>query len=221
MKRIAYYGGTFDPVHCGHLAIAKSLVRLFRLDEFVFVPAFHAPHKPHIKPTSAYHRYAMLCLATAEESNLRISPMEVETGEKRYSLDTLAELTSKNAADTMYFVMGADSWSEIRTWHQWERVLLMTNHIVVTRPGYSVDTGHVTDAVRRRIVDIQGYDPDGIRSTVDSASYGPRIFITDAVRFDISATAIREDIRADDVLDRTDAVPDAVAKYIEKYELYR
>ena len=97
----------------------------------------------------------------------------------------------------------------------------MTNHIVVTRPGYSVDTSHVTEPVRRRIVDIQGYDPEGIRSTVDSSSFGPRIFITDAIRFDISATEIRDDIGADDVLDRTDAVPDAVAKYIEKYELYR
>ena len=221
MKRIAYYGGTFDPVHCGHMAIAKTLVRLFRLDEFVFIPAFHAPHKPHIKPTNAFHRYAMLCLATVGEPDVSVSLMEIETGEKRYSLDTLTELTAKNAANTMYFVMGADSWSDIRTWHQWEQVLLMTNHIVVTRPGYSVDTGHVTDAVRRRIVDIQGYDPDGIRSIVDSASFGPRIFITDAVRLDISATEIREDIGADDVLDRTEAVPDAVAKYIEKYELYR
>ena len=221
MKRIAYYGGTFDPVHCGHLAIAKSLIRLFRLDEFVFIPAFHAPHKPHIKPTSAYHRYAMLCLATENDQQTLVSPMEVETGEKRYSLDTLTELTARNAANTIYFVMGADSWSDIRTWHQWEQVLLMTNQIIVTRPGYSVATGHVTDAVRRRIVDIQGFDEAGTRSIVDSSSFGPRIFITDAVKFDISATEIREDIGADDVLDRADAVPDEVAKYIEKYELYR
>lgn len=221
MKRIAYYGGTFDPVHCGHLAVAKALVRLFRLDEFVFVPAFHAPHKPHIKPTSAYHRYAMLTLATEGAPHLLVSPMEVETGERRYSLDTLTELTERNTANTMYFVMGADSWSDIRTWYEWEKVLLMTNHIIVTRPGYSVDTSHVTDAVKRRIVDIQGFDEEGIRSIVDSSSFGPRIFITDAVRFDISATEIREDIGSDDMLDRSDAVPDEVAKYIEKYELYR
>ena len=221
MKRIAYYGGTFDPVHCGHLAIAKSLIQLFRLDEFVFIPAFHAPHKPHISPTSAYHRYAMLCLATEGEPQMSVSLMEVETGEKRYSLDTLTELTAKNFVNTMFFVMGADSWSDIRTWHEWERVLLLTNHIVVTRPGYSIETSHVTEPVRRRIVDIRGYDEDGIRSIVDSASFGPRIFVTDAVRFDISATEIRDDIGADDVLDRTDAVTEAVAKYIEKYELYR
>ncbi|MDM7923170.1 MAG: adenylyltransferase/cytidyltransferase family protein, partial [Pyrinomonadaceae bacterium] len=59
-KRIAFYGGSFDPVHLGHLAIADQLIGMFELDEFVFIPAFHAPHKPDLKPTSAIHRYAML-----------------------------------------------------------------------------------------------------------------------------------------------------------------
>ena len=221
MKRIAYYGGTFDPIHCGHLTVAKTLVDLFDLDQFVFVPAFHAPHKPDTKPTGAYHRYAMLCLATAEEPKISVSLMEIETGEKRYSIDTLTQLGRENAANTMFFVMGADSWMEIKTWREWEKLLMFTNHIVVSRPGYNLETGHVTEKVRGRIVDLIGEPDQKAREIVKAAGDDPAIFLTDAVHFDISATEIREDVREDDVLDRTDDVPPEVAKYIEKYELYR
>lgn len=221
MKRIAFYGGSFDPVHRGHVAVAEKLLELFDLDEFIFIPAFHAPHKHDTKPTNAYHRYAMLCLATADAPRMTVSLMEIETGEKRYSLDTLTELKKKHAGDMIHFVMGADSWRDIRTWHEWEKVLLLTNHIIVSRPGYPVTVDHVTDAVRRRVMDLQRMEAANIRSAIKSTSFGDKIFLTDAVNFDISATEIREDIKADDVFDRTDGVPEAVAKYIEKYELYR
>ena len=74
-RRFAFYGGSFDPVHNGHMTIAKTLVKLFRLDEFVFIPAFHAPHKSGLKPTPAFHRYAMLALATNSLSDISVSPM--------------------------------------------------------------------------------------------------------------------------------------------------
>lgn len=220
-KRVAYYGGTFDPPHGGHLKIARTLVRTFDLDEFVFIPAFHAPHKPDVKPTSAYHRYAMLCLATADEPHIAVSLMEIETGEKRYSLDTLTRLTSENVGNAMYFVMGADSWKDITTWHEWETVLLLTNHIIVSRPGYEIGFDHVTSAVRKRIVDLRNMSDEDLTNAVRSAGKDSSIFITNAVHFDISATEIREDVREDDILDRAGDVPVEVAKYIEKYELYR
>lgn len=218
-RRIAYYGGTFDPVHLGHLTVAKRLLEQFRLDEFVFLPAFHAPHKPDTKPTSGYHRFAMLCLATEDDPRIRVSEMELETGEKRYTIDTLAQLKTEHPGDTVFFVMGADSWADILTWRRWEEVLFATNHIVVTRPGYQIGTDHVSDAVRTRIVDLRGNRPESI--IAPEPQDGDRIFFTDAVNFDVSATEIRDDVRADAVLDRTDDVPVEVAKYIEKYDLYR
>src|SRR6185369_1464469 len=115
----------------------------------------------------------------------------------------------------VFFVMGADSWADILTWREWEKVLLMTNHIIVTRPGYEIGFDHVSDAVRARIVDLRNSN-----ATPFNAASNPSIFITDAVSHDVSATEIRDDIREDDRLDRDGDVPQEVAKYIEKYELY-
>jgi len=214
-KRIAFYGGTFDPVHCGHIAVAQRLLELFSLDQFVFLPAFHAPHKPERKPTSGYHRFAMLSLATQREPRMSVSTLELDHAQKRYTIDTLPELIEQNSNTEIFFVMGADSWADITTWREWEKVLLMTNHIVVTRPGYDIALDHVTEAVRRRVVDLR--EDTGAVLGND----GPKIFITDAVKLDVSATGIRDDVGEDHRLDREDDVPQEVAKYIEKYELYK
>ncbi len=158
MKRIAFYGGSFDPVHLGHLSIARELSRYFSLDEFVFIPAFHAPHKRDRKPTSALHRYAMLCVATNDDPNISVSTIEIELPEKPYTVETLPRLKAAFPDAEMFFLMGADSWQDILTWKEWEKVLLMTNHIVVSRPGYEIGFTHVTDQVRERIVDLRGLD---------------------------------------------------------------
>lgn len=209
MKRIAYFGGTFDPVHNGHLSVARSLVKLFELDQFIFLPAFHAPHKPDRQPTSEFHRFTMLCLATENDAHISVSTLELDKREKRYTIDTLKELKERHPNDEIFFVMGADSWMDIRTWRDWENVLLSSNHIVVSRPGYEIKTDHVTDAVRERIADRIGQTnyPDH------------RIYFTDAVKYDASATELRDDL-SDGVLDRESDIPAAVAKYIEKYDLY-
>jgi nicotinate-nucleotide adenylyltransferase len=217
MKRIAFYGGTFDPVHCGHITVARRLIDIFALDEFVFLPAYHAPHKPETKPTSAYHRFAMLSLATLNEKRMKVSTIELDHAEKRFTVETLPEIIARFPETELFFVMGADSWADIRTWRDWETVLLMTNHIVVTRPGYEIGFDHVTQAVRGRIVDMRGRDG----SAAPSGNPDMNIFITDAVKLDVSATEIRDDVREDERLDREQDVPEEVAKYIEKYELYR
>lgn len=211
--RTAYYGGSFDPPHRGHLAIAEALVQQFSLDRFVFIPAFHAPHKRRLKPTSAYDRYAMLCLATEHDSRLHVSRIEIEAPERPYSIETLTRLTTELPNDEIFFVMGADSWMDIRTWREWENVLNITDHIVVTRPGFEIGVDHVTREHREKIVDLRG---KGDRE-IDLERHG--IFITDTVNMNISATAIRSTIR-DKRDDWRADLSDEVANYIEKYQIY-
>jgi len=221
MKRIAYYGGSFDPVHRGHLAVATALVPLFALDAFYFIPAFHAPHKPDSLPASPFHRFAMLTLCTAREPRIFVSPLELETSEKRYTVDTLRELHEQNGDSEIYFVMGADSWLDITTWKEWEEVLTIVNHIVVSRPGYEVSFDHVTEQVRKRMIDIRNVsDSEKAIRIAAPLSQEKMIFITDAVDLPVSASSIRVDAR-DGQIDRPGDVSDEVAKYIEKYELYR
>ncbi len=215
MKRIAFYGGSFDPVHNGHMAVAVALLDQFQLDAFVFVPAFHAPHKSRLTPTSAYDRFAMLCLATnRNEPRLSVSKMEVELPEKSYSVETLSRINSESPNDEIFFVMGADSWMDIKTWREWETVLSLTNHIVVTRRGIEIGTSHVTDEIRGRIVDLRSPTQITPRS-----AWGKAIYISDRVNIDISATEIRNKVRQNDLSWKAD-VPVEVAIYIEKYQIY-
>ena len=217
-KRIALYGGTFDPVHLGHLAVARKVSQIFELDELLFVPAWIAPHKQAREVTPALHRYAMLALATQGDSHLLISRVELESPARSYTVETLARFETKLGSEAeLFFVMGADSWSEIRTWKEWERLLAMANHIVVTRPGYELDLEGMSSEVRQRIVDIR---KSGDESPVMAAA-GKQIFFTGAVQLEISATEIRRAAREQKFDQLEQLVPRPVAEYIIKYELYR
>lgn len=218
--RVAYYGGSFDPPHRGHLAIADALVDQFGLDSFVFIPAFHAPHKARLKPTSAYDRYTMLCLATQSAAKMRVSRMEIEMPERPYSVETLTRILTVRPDDEIYFVIGADSWRDILTWREWERVLTMVNIIVVTRPGVEIGFDHVTQEIRERVVDLRGgSEPRQVGISTGFRSKATSIFITDEVNMDISATEIRRKIREKDPTWREDVTAE-VANYVEKYQIY-
>lgn len=242
MKKIAFYGGSFDPLHNGHLTIARRLTGLFGLDKFIFIPAFHAPHKKRQKPTSAFHRFAMLALATENEARIRISTLELEAPERPYTFETLARLKNDLPDTEIFFVMGADSWAEITTWREWEKVLTTVNIIVVSRPGYEIGFSHITGEIRERIVDLRSRSPESdtkfetcnlrdqnkespveyeVKEKLRAADSGLRakIFITDAVRIDVSATEIRQKIRNNEG-GWHELVPQEVANYIEKYEIY-
>lgn len=215
MKRIAFYGGSFDPVHNGHLTIARKLSEVFRLDEFVFIPAFHAPHKKNKQVSSGYHRYAMLAAATANYDNIKVSTVELNAPERPYSIETLSKLKAElETTHEIFFVIGADSWQEITTWREWETLLKLVNFIVVTRPNYEIAFSHVTSEIQARIVDLRHnteYSP--------AAEYECRIYITDCVQIDISATKIRS-LAAEKSNNWQQYLPPEVARYIEKYELY-
>ena len=218
-KRIAIYGGTFDPVHLGHLEVARRISELFEIDQLLFVPAQVAPHKLTRPVTPATHRYAMLVLATQEDPRLYVSTFELEAPDRSYTVDTLAHFRSKfgKSAD-LYFVMGSDSWSEITTWREWERLLALVNHIVVTRPGYDINLDLDNGAIRGRIVDLRG-SPE-IQKVISEAD-GEKIFITDAVMMESSATEIRRAFREGNWSQLAKLVPPPVSHYIRKYELYR
>lgn len=212
-SRIAFYGGSFDPVHRGHLTIAEKLVELFNLDEFVFVPAFHAPHKLDKKVSSAFHRYAMLALATNENEQIKISTIELDAPERPFTIETQTKIKAEIGSEAqIFFVIGADSWLEITTWREWEKVLTTTNIIVVTRPDYELTFSHVTDDIRSQIVDVRGRR----RFELEEKN---RIYVTDAVNLDISASEIRQKIK-----EKTggwqNAVPHEIVNYIKKYKLY-
>jgi nicotinate-nucleotide adenylyltransferase len=182
LKRIALYGGTFDPVHVGHVMVAKSLLKLFALDQVLFIPAYVAPHKRETQTTPAMQRYAMLVLATQGEPGLMVSTVELDAPERPYTVETLARMQAELGSDArLFFIMGADSWMEITTWREWERVLELTDHIVVARPGYELNAAHVTDSIRERVVDLRGAeDQDEIAREV-SRPGGLKIYLTDAV----------------------------------------
>lgn len=223
-RRIALYGGTFDPVHLGHIAVARELLKSFAFDEVLLIPAHIAPHKRNEPPTSALQRYAMLALATQDEPQLHISSVELDAPERPYTVETLARLKDEMGASTrLFFVMGADSWSDITAWREWERLLSLTDHVVVTRPGYEVNTSHVTPEIRERIFDLRGADAQTIKRAIEEK--GSHIFLTDAVQMDVSATEIRRALRerSEEIQQspETTLLPAPVAEFIEKYRLYR
>lgn len=214
-KRIAIYGGTFDPVHSGHLEIARRITELFEIDEFLFVPARVAPHKVDREVSSAFHRYAMLALATRDEPRISLATFELDGPGRQYTVDTLAYFRSQfvGAAD-LFFVMGADSWSEITTWREWRRLVTLANLIVVTRPGFEIRIDHVDSEIAARILDLRAGAAQEIVSDGEL-----KIFVTDAVQLAVSATEIRQ-AAAGELNKLNSLVPPEVADYIRKYRLY-
>jgi nicotinate-nucleotide adenylyltransferase len=137
VARIGIFGGTFDPVHRGHLAVARAALRRLKLDRLYFVPAGVSPHKQHRRPRASFaHRVAMLKLATASEPRFAVSLLEARG--VHYSIDTVRRFRrSLKKGDRLFFILGADAFREISTWRKWKDLLQACELAVASRPGAS------------------------------------------------------------------------------------
>ncbi len=131
--RLALFGGTFDPIHNAHLTVAREAAGKFHLDQVWFVPAAHPPHKPEHTGASFEDRFQMTELACAIDPRFVASPLEAGPS-KSYSIDTLERVRALN--EQPYFIIGADAFAEVATWHRWQDLVRLTEFIVVTRPGH-------------------------------------------------------------------------------------
>ena len=134
--KLAIFGGTFDPIHDGHLAIAREAAARYDLDRILFVPAAHPPHKAGVTHAPYADRVRMAELACQGDARFEVSRLEEDTA-RSYSIDTIEKIRAGLApADLLYFLIGADAFAEIRTWHRWRDVVRGVRFLVVSRPGH-------------------------------------------------------------------------------------
>src|SRR5580765_6196048 len=134
--KIAILGGTFDPIHNGHLAAAQSVADTFQVDEVHFVPAFSPPHKQSRGITSPFHRFAMVALATVSIERFRASTIEVDAFERRYTVETLEAMKQTYPGADLLFIVGTDMYQEIETWKNFRRLFELAHLVIVNRPGF-------------------------------------------------------------------------------------
>ncbi|CAM3581787.1 nicotinate-nucleotide adenylyltransferase [Stackebrandtia soli] len=193
-RRIGVMGGTFDPIHLGHLAAADEAAARLELDEVVFVPTGQPWQKTSRHVTAAEHRYAMTLLATADHPLFRVSRVEIDRPGRTYTVDTLRQLQSEYGTTTgLFFITGADAIANLRSWKAVDEVVELTSFVALNRPGYRVAPEQLPDGVRVHSIDMPALD-------ISSTEIRRRVAARAAYRF---------------------LVPGLVAAYIDRYGLYR
>ncbi|MGH9846240.1 MAG: nicotinate-nucleotide adenylyltransferase [Blastocatellia bacterium] len=224
-QRIGVYGGTFDPIHTGHLKVADAILDAFQLDRMLFVPAFVPPHKRKQTISPAFHRLAMLVLATTDRPRMFVSTIELEAPERPYTIETLRQLRTDLGDVQLFFVMGADSFQDITIWFDYETLLKEFDCVVAMRPGYLAGGGevpqiaaHLARHLQERVTDLRGNKRPNIEHA--NGMVAPtRLYLTDYVAVGVSATQLRELVARENPIEEW--VPKAVADYIAKYGLYQ
>ncbi len=208
---IGIFGGTFDPVHIGHLRAAEEIRESFLLERVFFVPAYIPPHKRDQQISGIDERMEMLKIAVRNNPFLRISSIEVKRGGVSYSIETVESFGKKY--DSTFFIIGIDAFLEIDTWHRFEELFFRTNFIIMMRPmdrnisGFDIFPGEIAGSVRR-------LDD----STFQHVS-GTCIHLRRVTQIDVSSTRIREALKNDQSIRYL--VPDKVERFINKRGLYR
>ncbi len=198
-------GGTFNPIHIGHLVTASEALHQFNLDRIVFIPSGLPPHKEDIEKASPEHRYLMAVIASASHENFFVSRIEIDSKKISYTLDTLRQLKKIYGTETeLFFITGADAILEILTWKKPHEVIKLCSFIAATRPGY--DLSKLTDLRKRLYTDAESGEDK-------------KIFVVDIPALSISSTDIRARIQENRPIDYL--VPEGVASYIIKHGLYK
>ena len=218
--RVAVFGGTFDPVHLGHLAVARAAADKFKLNQVYFVPADLPPHKQKRKLTDFQHRFAMLALATTDDKRFVPSLLDAHTGRPNYSIDTVRRVKQElKRSDKLYFLIGMDAFKDIATWRQPEELLAECEFIVASRPGFSLaDIGKVLPKSLRPSPMLLSAMKKSRTNEVFAAP-GVTVHLLSDVHEKVSSTQIRAAAsKATGQLTRY--VPRLVAEYIKKERLY-
>ena len=214
-RRIGLLGGTFDPIHLGHLALATAARTSLALDDVRIVPARVPPHRPQ-PGASVFHRFAMAALAATADPHLIVDDIEAQDPDRSYTAVTLRRLHASGiAASQIFFIAGADAFAEIATWRDYPHVLDAAHFVVISRGGRTASSMRATLpdlAPRMKVVPPSSGEP-----VPDDAK--PSVLLIDASIPAVSSTAIRARVAARLSLDGH--VPPTVSDYISKQDLYR
>lgn len=207
---LGFFGGTFDPIHLGHLRLALELKQRLALDEMRLLPCYIPPHRA-APGADAQQRLKMLQLALADCAELRWDSRELQRENPSYTYDTLRELRTELGVDvSLSWCMGMDSFASLYSWHRWQELIELAHLVVIARPGWEMPTqGLVADLIAQHRAGV-----DAIRT----ASAG-KLVILEQRLLPISATEIRAQIQAGE--SPQFLVPDAVWSYIRAQGLYR
>ena len=192
-RRLGIMGGTFDPIHHGHLVAASEVAHLFALDEVVFVPTGQPWMKEGRKTSAAEDRYLMTVIATASNPAFSVSRVDIERPGKTYTIDTLREMREIHGPDVeLFFITGADALSEILSWRDADELFNLAHFVGCTRPGHNL---------------------------ADPGLPGGGVSLVEVPALAISSTECRERVRAGEPV--WYLVPDGIVQYINKRGLYR
>jgi len=213
-RRIGILGGTFDPIHLGHVAVAEAARTYLNLDDVWVVPTRVPPHRASGPAASAYHRFAMAALACADHPGLDTCDVELARPGPSYTADTLRHLhAAGHPAWQLFFVTGADAFAEIATWRDYPAVVNLANFVVVSRPGLAASA--LPDRLPALAARMCPADR-GSTTAVDINETG--IYLVDTPTPDVSSTDVRARIRAGRPI--AGLVPPAVSDYIQRHGLY-
>ena len=211
--RIGILGGTFNPIHFGHLHIAEEVLKCCALDQVWFLPSCRPPHKQLVDEVPFADRLAMVEAAIKDHPRFFANDLEGRRGGTSYSVETLLQLRQEFPQHEFFFIMGLDSFQEISSWKNYPRLFELAHLVVTARPGFA---GHLEQFLPVAIADRFCYDADSENLLHDA---GFTVIAVTHTRCDISSTEIRRLLAAGSPVD--ELLPAGVIDYIKTWGLYR